>query len=160
MRQTSHTMLCTILASKCLERQRFEIILSQNFLISLSPNLTINSDLKIKVILIKTVSSSWLINEIETLELCQDHKFIRQLIDVIKNSQSLMLKFLDKTFYDASCKQKLDECDINWVVKRMLNELVVLHAHKRAHFDQYEVMSSTLLCLIILMIVVCKHEIE
>lgn len=99
-------------------------------------------------------------NEIETLELCQGHKFIHQFIDVIENSQSLMLEFLDKTLYDASREQKLDECDIKQIIKTMLDELIVLHAHKWAHIDQYEVMSSTLLFLIILMIVVCRHQIE
>lgn len=93
-------------------------------------SLTISSDLKIKVVLIKTASSPRLMNEIETLELCQGHKFIHQFIDVIENSQSLMLEFLDKTLYDASREQKLDECDIKQIIKTMLDELIVLHAHK------------------------------
>lgn len=159
MRQASHTMSRTILAGRCLERQRFGTVLPQDFLISLPPNLTISSDPKTKVVLIKTAPSPRLMNEIE-LELCQDHKSIRQLVDVIENPQSLVLEFLDKTLYHASCEQKLDRCDIKRAVKTVLDGLAVLHAHKRAHTGQYEAMSSTLLFLTILMIVVCRYQTE
>lgn len=99
-------------------------------------------------------------NEIEALELCQGHKSIRQLVDVIENPQSLVLEFLDKTLYHASCEQKLDRCDIKRAVKTVLDGLAVLHAHKRAHTGQYGAISSTLLFLTILMIVVCRHQTE
>jgi len=132
----------------------------EDFHISLPPKLTISSDPKTKVVLIKTAPSPRLMNEIEALELCQDHKSIRQLVDVIENPQSLVLEFLDKTLYHASCEQKLDRCDIKRAVKTVLDGLAVLHAHKRAHTGQYEAMSSTLLFLTILMIVVCRYQTE
>lgn len=92
-----------------------------------------DSDPNSKVVLVKTGPSSRLKNEIEALKLCQGHKSIRQLIDVIDNPHSLILEFLDKTLYDASCEQKLRRRDIKLAVKTALDGLAFLHAHNRAH---------------------------
>ena len=97
----------------------------------------IDSDPKSKVVLIKSGPSTQLENEIEALKLCQGHKSIRQLVDVIDNPQSLVLEYLDKTLYEASCEQKLDRWDVKRAVKNTLDGLAVLHAHRRAHTGQY-----------------------
>ncbi len=52
------------------------------------------SDPNTKTVLIKTAPSHRLKNNIESLELCQGHKSIRQLVDVIDHPQSLVLEFL------------------------------------------------------------------
>lgn len=91
------------------------------------------SDPNTKTVLIKTAPLPRLKNEIESLELCQGHKSIRQLVDVIDHPQSLVLEFLDKTLYDASCEQRLERQDIKRAVRTALDGLAILHAHKRAH---------------------------
>lgn len=95
--------------------------------------LTVGSDPKTKIVLIKSAPLFRLKNEMEALELCRGHRSIRQLVDVIDNPQLLVLEFLDKTIYDASCEQKLDRRDVKRAVKTALHGLAVLHAHKRAH---------------------------
>lgn len=97
----------------------------------------IASDLNSEIVLIKTASPTRLKNEIEALKLCQGHKFVRQLVDVIDNPQSLVLQYLDRTLYEASCEQKLDRWDVKRAVKSALDGLALLHAHKRAHTGQY-----------------------
>jgi len=82
----------------------------------------IYSDPNSHVVLIKTAPPTRLENEIEALKLCRGHKSVRQLVDISDNPQSLVLEYLDKTLYDASCA---------------LDGLAVLHAHKRAHTGQY-----------------------
>ena len=97
----------------------------------------IASDPKSEIVLIKTAPPARLENEIEALKLCQGHKSVRQLVDVIDNPQSLVLEYLDTTLYEASCKQKLDRWDVKRAVKGTLDGLTLLHAHKRAHTGQY-----------------------
>ena len=97
----------------------------------------IDSDPNSKVVLIKSAPPTRLENEIEALKLCQGHKSVRQLVDVIHNPQSLVLEYLDRTLYEASCEQKLDRWDVKRAVKSALDGLAVLHAHKRAHTGQY-----------------------
>lgn len=97
----------------------------------------INSDPNSHVVLIKTAPPTRLENEIEALKLCRGHKSVRQLVDVIDNPRSLVLEYLDKTLYEASCEQKLDRWDVKRAVKSALDGLAVLHAHKRAHTGQY-----------------------
>ncbi|KAL8966903.1 MAG: hypothetical protein Q9197_005725 [Variospora fuerteventurae] len=95
----------------------------------------IDSDPNSHVVLIKTAPPTRLENEIEALKLCRGHKSVRQLVDVIDNPQSLVLEYLDKTLYEASCEQKLDRWDVKRAVKSALLGLAILHAHKRAHTD-------------------------
>lgn len=85
------------------------------------------------MVLIKTAPPPLLKNEIQALKLCQGHQSIRPLLDVIDNPQSLVLEFLDKTLYDASCEKRLERRDIKRAVKTTLDGLAILHAHKRAH---------------------------
>ena len=99
--------------------------------------LMIASDPNSKVILIKTAPPTRLENEIEALKLCQSHKSVRQLVDIIDNPQSLVLEYLNRTLYEASCEQKLDRWDVKRAVKSALDGLALLHAHKRAHTGQY-----------------------
>lgn len=97
----------------------------------------IDSDPNSHVVLIKTAPPTRLQNEIEALKLCRGHKSVRQLVDVIDNPQSLVLEYLDKTLYEASCEQKLDRWDVKRAVKSALGGLAILHAHERAHTGQY-----------------------
>jgi len=89
----------------------------------------VDSDPNTKVVLIKTPPLPQSKNEIEALELCQDHPSIRPLVDVIDDPQSLVLDFLDKTLYDVSCEKKLEWRDIKRAVKTALDGLAILHAH-------------------------------
>lgn len=100
--------------------------------------LMIDSDPNSHVVLIKTAPPTRIENEIEALKLCRGHKSVRQLVDVIDNPQSLVLEYLDKSLYEASCEQKLDSSDVKRAVKSALDGLAVLHAHKRAHTGQYQ----------------------
>jgi serine/threonine protein kinase len=95
--------------------------------------LSLGSDRDTKTILIKTAPETRFRNETEALELCQGQKSIRQLIDVTDHPESLVLEYLDKTLYDASCEQRLDRQDIKRAVRTVLDGLAFLHAHKRAH---------------------------
>lgn len=88
------------------------------------------------MVLIKTATPRQLENEIEALKLCRGHKSVRQLVDMVDNPRSLVLEFLDKTLYEASCEKKLDRCDVKRAVKAALDGLAVLHAHKLAHTGQ------------------------
>ena len=106
-------------------------------LLSLLHRLTFNSDSNSKVVLVKIAAPTQIENEIEALKLCRGHKSVRQLVDVIENPQSMVLEYLDKSLYEASCKKKLDRCDIKRAVKAALNSLAILHAHKRIHTGQY-----------------------
>lgn len=96
-----------------------------------------DSDPNSKVVLLKAAPPNRLENEIEALNLCRGHKSVRQLVDVIDNPRSMVLEYLDKTLYRASCEQKLDRWNIKRAVKTVLDGLAVLHAHKRAHTGQY-----------------------
>ncbi len=52
---------------------------------------------------------------------------------MIDNPHALVLEFLDKTLYDASCEQKIERSDVKRAVKTMLDGLAFLHARNRAH---------------------------
>ena len=106
--------------------------------------LIFDSDPDSKMVLVKTAATTLLENEIEALKLCRDHKSVRQLIDVVENPQSLILEYLDSSLYEASCKKKLDRCDVKRAVKAALNSLAVLHAHRRVHTGQYSIVVRTL----------------
>ncbi|MCJ1247844.1 hypothetical protein MMC30_005059 [Trapelia coarctata] len=90
-----------------------------------------------KVILIKTAPSPRFENEVETLELRQGHNSIRQLLDVTDSPQSMVLEFLDKNLYNASCEQRLQRPDVKRAVKVALEELAVLNANGRVPTDQF-----------------------
>ena len=51
----------------------------------------------------------------------------------------MVLEFLDKNLYDASCEQQLERQDVKRAVKAALEGLAVLHANKRAHTGQFHV---------------------
>ena len=95
--------------------------------------LTANSNPSAKAVLIKTGPSCRIRNESEVHKLCQGHDSIRQMVDVIDHPQSLVLEYLDRTVYDASCERKLERKDIKRAIKTALDGLAFLHAHKRAH---------------------------
>ena len=93
------------------------------------------------MVLVKTATPTQFEDEIEALRLCRGHKSVRQLIDVVDNPPSLTLEFLDTTLYKASCEKKFDRCDVKRAVKTVLDGLVILHSHKRAHTGQHPAMA-------------------
>ena len=105
--------------------------------VSLLHGLTCNSDSNSTVVLVKIAAPTQFENEIEALRLCQGHKSVRQLVNIIANLQSLILQYMDKSLYEASCKKKLDRCDVKRAVKAALNGLAILHAHKRVYTGQH-----------------------
>ncbi|MCJ1309219.1 hypothetical protein MMC25_002876 [Agyrium rufum] len=89
-----------------------------------------------KIVLVKTAPWPRLKNEIEALELCRGNKYVRQLLDVADSPQSLVLEYLDKNLYEASCEQQLGRQDVKRVAKAALEGLMVLHDNRRAHTGQ------------------------
>ncbi len=51
----------------------------------------------------------------------------------------MVLEFLDKNLYEASCEQQLERQDVKRAVKSALEALTVLHNNKRAHTGQSQV---------------------
>lgn len=90
-------------------------------------------DSNAKKILIKTAPVYRLKNESEALKLCRDRRSIRQVVDMIDQPQSLVLDFLGKTLYEATCERRLERHDIKSALKTVLDALAFLHAQKRAH---------------------------
>lgn len=99
----------------------------------------VNRDPNAKFVLIKTAPLARFNNEVEALNLCQGHKSVRQLLDVTDSPQSMVLEFLDKNLYEASCEQQLNRQDIKRAGKAALEGLSVLHDKKRAHTGQLKV---------------------
>jgi anion-transporting ArsA/GET3 family ATPase len=98
--------------------------------------LTMDSDCNAKTVLIKTAPAHRLKNEIEALELSRGQKSIRQMVDVVDHPHSLVLEFLDKALYEASCERRLERHDIKRAIRTVLDALAFLHAHKRVHTGQ------------------------
>ena len=95
--------------------------------------MTFHSDPNNKTVLIKTAPPHQIKNEVEAIELCQGHKSVRPLIDVIDEPQSLVLELLNMSLYDALCMHGLERRDTKRAVKTVLEALSILHAHNRAH---------------------------
>jgi casein kinase II subunit alpha len=58
------------------------------------------------------------------------------MVDVVDHPHSLVLEFLDKSLYEASCERRLERHDIKRAIRTVLDALAFLHAHKRAHTGQ------------------------
>ncbi|KAL9004711.1 MAG: hypothetical protein Q9188_002486 [Gyalolechia gomerana] len=82
-----------------------------------------NRDPNAKLVLLKTAPFARFKNEVEALNLCQGHKSVRQLLDVTDSPQSMVLEFLDKNLYEASCEQQLNRQDIKRAGKAALEDV-------------------------------------
>lgn len=103
-----------------------------------------NRDPNEKIVFIKTAPPQRFNNEVEALGICRGHKAVRQLLDITDSPQSMVLEFMHKTLYAASCEQKLDRQDVKRAGKAALEGLSLMHEKKRVHTDKPECLPKKL----------------
>ncbi|KAL9130438.1 MAG: hypothetical protein Q9217_001361 [Psora testacea] len=89
-------------------------------------------------VVIKRAPPHLLSIEREILEIVQNHKCIRQMIDNIDSPSSLVLEYLDDNLLDVCSRKRLEGSDVKVVARTVLEALAVLHENGFVHTDGTE----------------------
>lgn len=83
--------------------------------------------------IVKRAPKHRLNNEREVLETLRDHASVRQMIDIIEDPPSLVLKFLDDNLLNVSGQEGLKGSDLKHVARSLLQALAALHENGFVH---------------------------
>lgn len=97
------------------------------------PPLTLNRSSKLGKVIIKSAPKYRLDNERDVLKHFHARPGIRQLLDEIQDPPSLVLKHLDDNLLSASNSKRLENPEIKFIAKRILEALQAFHEDGYVH---------------------------